>query len=98
VPSDIGRRYAEMSGDRNPIHLHPLTARLFGFPRAIVHGMWTKARCLAALEPRGAFVVDVRFKKPLVLPARVGFSYRDGAFAVHDVRSGAPHLTGELRL
>jgi acyl dehydratase len=98
VPRDIGRRYARVSGDWNPIHISRPAARLFGLPGAIAHGMWTKARCLAALEPRGAFVVDVRFKKPLVLPAQVGFSYRDGAFAVHDVWSGVPHLTGELRL
>ena len=41
-----------VSGDRNPIHMHELTAKAFGFPRAIAHGMWTKARCLAALERR----------------------------------------------
>ena len=52
VPGDIGRRYAAVSGDRNPIHLYPLTARAFGFPRAIAHGMWLKARTLAALEGR----------------------------------------------
>src|SRR5918997_381697 len=64
LPGDIGRRYADASGDRNPIHLHPLTARLFGFPRAIAHGMWTKARCLAALEPSlpGAYEVEVEFR------------------------------------
>jgi acyl dehydratase len=100
VPGDVGRRYARVSGDWNPIHISRPAARLFGLPGAIAHGMWTKARCLAALEGelRGPMTVDVRFKKPLVLPARVGFSYRDGAFAVHDMRSGVPHLTGELRL
>ncbi|HEY5430155.1 MAG TPA: MaoC/PaaZ C-terminal domain-containing protein, partial [Solirubrobacteraceae bacterium] len=46
---DLGRRYGAVSGDLNPIHVHPLSARLFGFPAAIAHGMWTKARCLAAL-------------------------------------------------
>ena len=51
LPDDLGRRYASVSGDRNPIHMHALTAKAFGFPRAIAHGMWTKARCLAALEP-----------------------------------------------
>ncbi|MFJ3189391.1 MaoC/PaaZ C-terminal domain-containing protein [Streptomyces halstedii] len=53
LPGDLGRRYGAVSGDRNPIHLHPLTARLFGFPRHIAHGMWTVARCLAEAE-RGA--------------------------------------------
>jgi hypothetical protein len=47
LPGDLGRRYAAVSGDRNPIHLHPLTARLLGFHRPIVHGMWTIARCMA---------------------------------------------------
>ncbi|WP_329209988.1 MaoC/PaaZ C-terminal domain-containing protein [Streptomyces sp. NBC_00683] len=50
LPGDLGRRYGAASGDRNPIHLYPLTARLFGFPRHIAHGMWTVARCLAEAE------------------------------------------------
>ena len=64
VPDDIGRRYAAVSGDRNPIHLHALAAKAFGFPSAIAHGMWLKARALAALEGRlpDAFTVDVAFK------------------------------------
>ena len=72
VPGDIGRRYADVSGDRNPIHLHPLTAKLFGFPRAIAHGMWTKARCLAAFAGTlpDAFAVEVGFRAPLLIPGR----------------------------
>ncbi|MCG8924717.1 MaoC/PaaZ C-terminal domain-containing protein [Lentzea sp. CC55] len=97
VPADIGRRYGAASGDRNPIHLHPLGARLFGFPRAIAHGMWTKARCLAALEGRlpESVTVDVRFKKPLLIPGRVEFSAHEDAdgwkFAVW---GKGPHLLG----
>ena len=78
LPGDLGRRYGSVSGDLNPIHVHPLTARLFGFPTAIAHGMWTKARCLAALESRlpDAFAVQVTFKKPILLPATVEFCER----------------------
>ena len=43
IPSDMGRLYAAISGDRNPIHLHPLAAKAFGFRTTIVHGMWTLA-------------------------------------------------------
>ena len=43
LAGDLGRRYGTVSGDPNPIHVHPLTARLFGFPSAIAHGMWTNA-------------------------------------------------------
>jgi acyl dehydratase len=102
VPDDIGRRYAEVSGDRNPIHLHKLTAKMFGYPRAIAHGMWTKARCLAAFEGRlpDAFTVDVHFKTPVLLPSKVGFTARpDGAgwsFELFGARNGKPHLTGTV--
>lgn len=103
IASDTGRRYAAVSGDRNPIHLHPLTARLFGFPKPIAHGMWTKARCLAAFEGRlpEAFTTQVSFKKPLMLPSKVAFAsdHRDGAwtFALRDAKKGLPHVLGEVR-
>jgi hypothetical protein len=94
LPGDLGRRYGGVSGDRNPIHIHPLTARLFGFPRAIAHGMWTKARCLAALKLPDAFTAEVEFRKPILLPGRVAFHAGDGRF---EVRSGdSVHLTGTL--
>jgi hypothetical protein len=98
VPDDIGRRYAAVSGDRNPIHMHALAAKLFGMPRAIAHGMWTKARCLAELEPTlpDAFAVGVQFKLPLFLPAQVAFGTEGDAFEVRDASSGKPHLSGEL--
>jgi acyl dehydratase len=100
---DLGRRYAAVSGDRNPIHMHSLTAKPLGFPGAIAHGMWTKARCLAALESRlpDAFAVDVRFRKPILLPGRVEFaSAEEGeeiAFAVRDAKRRTPHLEGRVR-
>ncbi|GAA1215845.1 MaoC family dehydratase [Pseudonocardia alaniniphila] len=73
VGADTGRRYAGVSGDVNPIHLHPLAARAFGFPRAIAHGMWTAARALSALQGRlpAAITYDVAFGKPLLLPGTV---------------------------
>lgn len=104
IPGDIGRRYGAVSGDRNPIHLYGFTAKLFGFPRAIAHGMWTKARCLAALDGRlpDAFTVDVQFKLPVLLPAKVGFSSEPEAnggysFGLNDARSGKPHLAGTVK-
>jgi acyl dehydratase len=102
VPGDIGRRYAAVSGDRNPIHLHGLAAKLLGQKAAIAHGMWTKARCLAALQGHlpPAFSVDVAFKLPLLLPGKVAFSsWADGEvrrFALRDARSGKPHLEGSV--
>jgi hypothetical protein len=41
--------------------------------------MWTKARALAALDPRlpDAFAVDVRFRRPILLPAKVEFATQD---------------------
>ncbi|MEU9666702.1 MaoC/PaaZ C-terminal domain-containing protein [Streptomyces bobili] len=78
--ADVGRRYGAVSGDRNPIHLSPLTARLFGFPRAIAHGMWTAARCLAAHGTPAAAHVAVDFRAPVLLPGTVAFATRGGRF------------------
>lgn len=100
VGADTGRRYAAVSGDRNPIHLHPLTARAFGFPRQIAHGMWTKARCLAWFEGRlpAAVRVEVAFKKPLVLPATVELAADPDAerwrFALRGRGGERVHLVG----
>ncbi|HEX4705963.1 MAG TPA: MaoC/PaaZ C-terminal domain-containing protein [Pseudonocardiaceae bacterium] len=98
IPDDAGRRYADVSGDHNPIHLHPLTARAFGFRRAIAHGMWSMARCLAFFEGRlpAAYTVDVRFKLPILLPATVALTVTDDHFDLRDRRTGKPHLAGLL--
>jgi acyl dehydratase len=97
----LGRRYGAVSGDRNPIHMHSLTAKPLGFPSAIAHGMWTKARALAALEPRlpDAFAVDVRFRRPIVLPAKVEFATQDDQQdrSLFTVRKGETrHLDGRI--
>ena len=99
LSGDLGRRYGSVSSDRNPIHMHALSARLFGFPQAIAHGMWTKARALAALESTlpAAYAVDVSFKKPILLPGRVTFAHRDGRFTVRSAkRPETIHLEGTV--
>ncbi len=100
IRADLGRRYAAVSGDCNPIHLHPLASRALGFASPIAHGMWTKARCLAHLQPRlpDAFAVEVRFKKPVVLPSSVELSVAfDGdavRFLLSEPKREIVHLRG----
>jgi acyl dehydratase len=100
LPADLGRRYAAVSGDRNPIHLYAVTAKALGFQRQIAHGMWSAARCVAALENRlpDAVTVEVAFKKPVFLPGTVAFGSKPTdagfAFSLTDPRSGAPHVQG----
>ena len=103
LPADLGRTYASVSGDANPIHLYPLTARALGFRRQIAHGMWTKARSVAAIENRlpEAVSVEVAFKKPVLLPGTVAYAARrddDGwSFALTSPKDGSPHLLGRTR-
>ncbi|MFA3876382.1 MaoC family dehydratase [Streptomyces sp. MMCC 100] len=102
LAGDTGRRYGAASGDRNPIHLHPLTARLFGFPRAIAHGMWTVARCLAEHGTPDATVVRAEFRTPVLLPGTVTYGAGDGEggaggrFELRGTRGGRLHLSGEV--
>ncbi|MDE2150283.1 MAG: hypothetical protein KGJ55_10765 [Gammaproteobacteria bacterium] len=103
APADIGRRYARVSGDYNPIHLSAASARMFGFPRAIAHGMWTLARCLSLLPGVDADSLDeltVQFKQPLLLPAQAALRWRgDGLPRTFELvgDSGRVHLSGGLR-
>lgn len=100
LPADLGRRYAGVSGDFNPIHLYPLTARALGFRRQIAHGMWTKARSVAALENRlpEAVRVDVAFRKPVFLPGKVAFGAEEAGdgfgFILTKPGSDTVHLVG----
>jgi len=89
APADIGRQYAKVSGDYNPIHLSAASAKLFGFPTAIAHGLWNKARTLAALSghlPKANLEIAVHFRKPVRLPSDV------------TLLASAPGSSGELRL
>ncbi|KAF1051733.1 MAG: hypothetical protein GAK43_02262 [Stenotrophomonas maltophilia] len=99
-PADIGRRYARVAGDYNPIHLSAPSARLFGFPRAIAHGLWNKARSLAALGerlPAAGYEVEVRFQKPVLLPASVRLLASEvapaGQFSLRG-KDDLPHMAG----
>lgn len=101
--ADIGRRYAMVSGDFNFIHLTDLTAKLFGFERAIAHGMWSVARTAAELEPRLAadsLKLTAGFKLPILLPAWVNlhsWETRGGiGFALKDAQGEKPHMIGTV--
>lgn len=105
LPAGLGREYAGVSGDANPIHLNPLAAKALGFPRTIAHGMWSHAAALAALEPRlpSAYEVAVEFKKPVLLPSTVRFGIRGEGeagsgwqFAVTGKDASRVHLLGAV--
>ena len=103
LAKDLGRRYAAVSGDYNPIHLGALSAKLFGFKQAIAHGMWSKARCLAALDaviPESGYQVNVSFLKPVYLPSMVNFYTHpeEGRhnFCLYDSSGEHRHLQGSI--
>ena len=100
-----GIRYAFTggAGDFNPIHLLPVTAKPFGFNRHIIHGMWTKARAVAALQEKighKPFSVRADFKLPVFLPAKVTFTEKETStgidFEVRDQWNEKPHLAGKV--
>jgi len=104
APAGLGRRYAAVSSDYNPIHLGDLVAKPFGYRKAITHGMWSLARCAAEAgeaDARGAVTLDVAFKAPVFMPAELLFESRAAPgsvlFTMKDAASEKPYLSGELR-
>lgn len=103
LPASAGRAYAAVSGDVNPIHMSALTAKAFGFPRAIAHGMYTAARALSDVGVARGSTYDwtVEFAKPVLLPGKVAVSIEQtpsGSFTYEGrhPRSGKLHLRGEV--
>jgi len=104
APAGLGRRYGFISGDVNPIHMSDLTARAFGFPRAIAHGMWSLGRLASDFEPEqfnGGCELSVTFKLPIFMPAWLmlqRWPIENGAgFALRDGQGEKPHLVGTLK-
>ena len=108
VDEDQPLRYAEASGDRNPIHLDEATARSAKLPGVIVHGMCTMAMAttgvvdeLAAGDPGRVRMVAARFAKPVFpgqeLRARCWRSDDDYEFDVVN-RVGVSLLEGRARV
>ncbi len=99
LPADIGRRYARLSGDFNPIHLWPWSARLFGLKRPIAHGMYSVGKVLAALEATETGPVaglTARFVKPIPLPGEAQLYRTDGGYRVGSAGNVAVAGTFEL--
>lgn len=105
LPSDAGLDFAKLTGDFNPVHWIPRWARAFGFKNVILHGFGTLARAIEALN-RGLFAgrvdaleeIDVRFTRPLVLPARVGVYVRGSQIWVGDAPGGPAYLEGSFKV
>jgi len=96
------RHYADVGGDHNPIHTSSIGAKLFGFPTAIAHGMFSAAAVLANVEGQlpGAVKYSVKFGKPVLLPAKVGLYVEQipegWDLALRNLAKGYPHLTATV--
>ncbi|MFB9070467.1 MaoC/PaaZ C-terminal domain-containing protein [Citricoccus parietis] len=108
LPASTGREYAAVSGDFNPIHLNPVTAKLLGQKGMIAHGMYLAGRMLAGREPAGAgHEWEISFATPVLLPGTVSVSVvhagRRNADETTEVtawngRTGRPHFTGSITI
>lgn len=109
IPAGTGRRYARVSGDYNPHHLFDLTARIFGFKRAIAHGMWSFARSVAGIETglkKQVVKAKAAFKLPVFIPAEASLGFEENVtlenpddavhFELRDRETAKPHLKGKI--
>ncbi|MFO0634839.1 MAG: MaoC/PaaZ C-terminal domain-containing protein [Nannocystaceae bacterium] len=98
-----GLDFAKLTGDFNPVHWIRPYARAAGFRSTILHGFATLARTIEGLQ-RTMFAgsvhalaeIDVKFTKPLVLPAKVGLYVRGDEVWVGDAPGGPAYLAGKF--
>ena len=101
-----GLSYARVTGDFNPIHWVPAWARMSGFRSVILHGFGTFARAFEALrvgraegDPLRVRSLDVRFTRPLVLPASTGvWASADGRVWVGAGPGATPYCEGTFEI
>nr|WP_255526861.1 MaoC/PaaZ C-terminal domain-containing protein [Photobacterium sp. BZF1] len=84
----IARGYAAVSGDYNPIHLHWLTAKPFGFKAPIIHGMYSVARMFSAIDGP-IHQAEFTFRRPAFLPSTATLEAREGELRLLN-RDGKP--------
>lgn len=101
--ANLGRQYAKITGDLNPIHLFKLTAKLFGFKQTIIHGMYMAARASShALPEQWNFplTIHIVFNKPVYLPSKVAFVQSGNDFNICPIFEqqviDTPMLSGKL--
>lgn len=102
-----GRDFAVLTGDVNPIHWLAPAAKMAGFRSPILHGFSAMARAIEALNravlvgaPSRLAGFDVRFLRPLALPARVAlYVDRDaGRCWVADGPQGPAYLSASYEV
>ena len=104
VPANAGRVFSSIASDINPIHMSAFTAKLFGFKRAIAHGMFSAGRCYAEILKttpiESPVAIDVRFKRPLFIPGKVALhaikDADDTRFLLKVLPKGEPHVEGRI--
>jgi acyl dehydratase len=100
ISASAGLDFAKLTGDFNPVHWVPAYARAAGFRHTILHGFATLARAWEGIQRallKGSaeiVMMDVKFTKPLVLPAKVGLYVRGDGVWVGDAPGGPAYLAG----
>lgn len=103
LASNIGRKYAALSGDVNPIHMSSLSARALGMKGAIAHGMYLASRALTSAQPAGleAFEWRAEFATPTFIPGLVSVRFDEASDGVNyqgwNARNGKPNFFGSVK-
>ncbi|MBI1726622.1 MAG: acyl dehydratase [Candidatus Rokubacteria bacterium] len=105
MPSGTGRRFGELTGDYNGIHLWSWYARLFGFKGAFLHPQLSLGLCMARLagrEDREGQCLDAWLKGPVyygsAVTLRAVVSESDRVFALLADEDERPRIVGRWSL
>ena len=106
MSADQGKRYAQASGDHNPIHIDDNVARFAGLPSTILHGLCTMAFAAQTIvdevlegDPSRLEYMKVRFSKPVLMTDKVTTTVFDLGVnneGQHEVAFESKNTAGDL--
>jgi hypothetical protein len=90
IPKDMGKRYGQVSGDLNPLHITKFMAKRFGFARPFIQGFCAinfVLKHLTLINGHAPRELSITFVRPIFVDQTVELRYDEGSFEVCDVNN-----------
>ena len=90
VADDAGVQYGKLSGDKNPVHISSVAAKLFGFSKPFIQGLCTAnyvLKELAQISQGKIHYFEISFLSPVFVGEDIAIHINNESFEVVDIKN-----------